>query len=42
LDSHMLVQKLVGPISWARVVVEFVLPTIAGVAGLVFLVRTSP
>jgi hypothetical protein len=41
LDNHMLVQKLVGPISWARISVEFVLPAIAGVAGLVFLIRTA-
>ena len=42
LDNHMLVQKLVGTISWARISVEFVLPAIAGIAGLVFLIRTAP
>jgi hypothetical protein len=42
LDNHMLVQRMVGPISWARITVEFVLPILAGIAGLVFLVRATP
>ena len=42
VDNHMLVQRLVGPISWARITVEFVLPALAGVAGLVFLIRATP
>ena len=42
VDNHMLIQKLVGPISWARISVEFALPALAGITGLVFLIRTSP
>ena len=42
LDRHLLVQKLVGPISWARISVEFLIPVIAGFTGLFFLLRTAP
>ncbi|MFT3960444.1 hypothetical protein [Propionivibrio sp.] len=42
LDNHLLIQRLVGPISWARVTVEFILPFLAGIAGLVLIVRTTP
>lgn len=39
VDNHMLVQRLVGPISWARITVEFVLPAFAGLA---LLFRATP
>ena len=42
LESHRLVKRFVGPISWARIVVEFMLPAMAGLAALIFLVRTLP
>jgi len=42
VDNYMLVQRLVKPISWARIAVEFVLPVVAGGAGLMFLIRATP
>lgn len=42
VDSHLLIQKLVGPISWARFTVEFALPVLAGIAGLVLILRATP
>lgn len=41
LDNHMLIEKLVGPISWARMAVEFVLPVLAGIIALILLIHTS-
>lgn len=42
VDNHLLIQKLVGPISWARVTVEFVIPILAGIVGLVFVFSAKP
>jgi hypothetical protein len=41
LDRHMLIEKVVGPVSWARATVEFVAPLIAGVTALVLLGNAS-
>lgn len=42
VGNHVLVQKFVGPISWARVTVEFVLPAVVSTTALTLLIRTSP
>lgn len=42
VDNYRLVQRMVRPISWARITVEFVLPVIAGCVGLVLLIRATP
>ncbi|WP_090458390.1 hypothetical protein [Nitrosospira sp. Nsp1] len=41
LDNHMLIEKLVGPTSWARMAVEFVLPVLAGIIASILLIHTS-
>lgn len=42
IDRYQFIQKLVGTISWARVLVEFVAPVLAGITALAFLVCASP
>lgn len=42
VGNDMLVQKLVGPISWARLAVEFVLPALVSITALTLLIRTTP
>ena len=42
VGRYSMLERVVGPISWARVVVEFVAPLVAGISGLVLLIRASP
>lgn len=42
VGRYSLLQLLVGPISWARIVIEFVAPMLAGISSLVVLIRASP
>lgn len=42
VGNDMLVQKLVGPISWVRFAVEFVLPALVSITALTLLIRTTP
>lgn len=42
VENYQSVQRMVGPVSWARITVEFVLPVIAGGVGLVLLIRATP
>ena len=42
MGNYILVKKLVGPISWARLAIEFLLPTLISITALTLLIRTSP
>jgi len=42
VGRYMSMKKIVGVISWARVVVEFVAPVLAGATALIFLMGASP
>jgi len=42
LARHRQVKRLVGPLSWARIIVEFLVPAMAGATALAFLISTSP
>lgn len=42
VDRYSILERIVGPISWARILVEFVAPLAAGIFGLVLLIRVSP
>jgi hypothetical protein len=42
VGRHTSLERIVGPISWARGIVEFVSPPIAGAAALVLLARAMP
>lgn len=42
IDRYSTLERVVGPISLARVIVEFVAPLAAGISALVLLIRASP
>ena len=42
VDRYLTLERVVGPISWARVIVEFVAPLAAGISGLALLIQASP
>ena len=42
VGRYSMLERVVGPISWARVFVEFIAPLVAGILGLALLIRASP
>ncbi|WP_146257044.1 hypothetical protein [Stenotrophomonas maltophilia] len=42
VGRYSMLERAVGPISWARALIEFAFPIVAGVSSLVLLVRASP